>query len=136
MLEFLPDEDANDKKAVSDDEFTEVLVQNGISITDGLNFCANDIEFYKEILKDYATSADSRIKELETTCNSQAIDLYTIKVHALKSVAKTVGDKSVFEKAYALEMASKDKNIVLVKEKNPELIKDYRNKAGIINSIL
>ena len=115
---------------------TEVLVQNGINITDGLNFCANDMDFYKEILKDYAASADDRIKELETTCNSQENNLYTIKVHALKSVAKTVGDKSVFEKAYALEMASKDKNIVLVKEKNPELIKEYREKAGIINSIL
>ena len=136
VLEFLPNEASEEKEQLSDDELTEVLVQNGINITDGLSFCANDIEFYKEILKDYATSADSRIKELETTCNSQAIDLYTIKVHALKSVAKTVGDKSVFEKAYALEMASKDKNIVLVKEKNPELIKDYRNKAGIINSIL
>ena len=135
VLEFLPTEDSEEKKEVSEDELTSILLENGINISDGLNFCADDMDFYKEILKDYATSSEVRIKELETTYNND-LDLYTIKVHALKSVAKTVGDKSVFEKAYALEMASKDRNAVLVKEKNPELIKEYRKKAGIINSIL
>ena len=128
-------EEKEDKKEISEDEFTSVLLENGINISDGLNFCADDMDFYKEILKDYASSSEDRIKELETTYIND-LDLYTIKVHALKSVAKTVGDKSVFEKAYALEMASKDKNTVLVKEKNPELIKEYRKKAGVINSIL
>ena len=135
VLEFLPTEDSEEKKEVSEDELTSVLLENGINISDGLNFCADDMDFYKEILKDYATSSEVRIKELETTYNND-LDLYTVKVHALKSVAKTVGDKSVFEKAYALEMASKDRNAVLVKEKNPELVKEYRKKAGIINSIL
>lgn len=135
VLEFLPSEEKEDKKEISEDEFTSVLLENGINISDGLNFCADDMDFYKEILKDYASSSEDRIKELETTYIND-LDLYTIKVHALKSVAKTVGDKSVFEKAYALEMASKDKNTVLVKEKNPELIKEYRKKAGVINSIL
>ena len=135
VLEFLPTEDLEEKKEVSEDELTSVLLENGINISDGLNFCADDMDFYKEILKDYATSSEVRIKELETTYNND-LDLYTVKVHALKSVAKTVGDKSVFEKAYALEMASKDRNAVLVKEKNPELVKEYRKKAGIINSIL
>ena len=135
VLEFLPTEDLEEKKEVSEDELTSVLLENGINISDGLNFCADDMDFYKEILKDYATSSEVRIKELETTYNND-LDLYTVKVHALKSVAKTVGDRSVFEKAYALEMASKDRNAVLVKEKNPELVKEYRKKAGIINSIL
>ncbi|MBO4421706.1 MAG: response regulator [Lachnospiraceae bacterium] len=135
VLEFLPSEEKEDKKEISEDEFTSVLLENGINISDGLNFCADDMDFYKEILKDYASSSEDRIKELETTYIND-LDLYTIKVHALKSVAKTVGDKSVFEKAYALEMASKDRNAVLVKEKNPEIIKEYRKKAGIINSIL
>ncbi|MCR4992509.1 MAG: response regulator [Lachnospiraceae bacterium] len=135
VLEFLPTEDSEDKKEISEDELASVLLENGINVSDGLNFCADDMDFYKEILKDYATSSEVRIKELETTYNND-LDLYTIKVHALKSVAKTVGDKSVFEKAYALEMASKDRNAVLVKEKNPELVKEYRKKAGIINSIL
>ena len=135
VLEFLPSEDKEANREVSEDELTSVLLENGINMSEGLNFCADDMDFYKEILKDYANSAEDRIKELETTFNND-LDLYTIKVHALKSVAKTVGDKSVFEKAYALEMAAKDKNIVLVKEKNPELIKEYRKKAGVINSIL
>ena len=135
VLEFLPSEDKEANREVSEDELTSVLLENGINMSEGLNFCADDMDFYKEILKDYANSSEDRIKELETTLNND-LDLYTIKVHALKSVAKTVGDKSVFEKAYALEMAAKDKNIVLVKEKNPELIKEYRKKAGVINSIL
>ena len=106
-----------------------------LNVKEGLEYSMDNLDFYKEILKDYATSSEVRIKELETTYNND-LDLYTVKVHALKSVAKTVGDKSVFEKAYALEMASKDRNAVLVKEKNPELVKEYRKKAGIINSIL
>ena len=151
ILEFFPEDengesgddqknkDSNINKDTSSDGIKDIwqyLIDNGINKADGMTYCADDEDFYKEILKEYATTSADRIKELEDAFAIMDLDTYAIKVHALKSVAKTVGDKQVFERAYALEMASKEKNAETVKEKHPELIMQYQKKADIINKVL
>ncbi|MCR4625771.1 MAG: response regulator [Lachnospiraceae bacterium] len=135
VLEFIPDEEDNALN-VSGKDMNKVLEENGIDASEGLKFCANDTEFYKEILKDYAASSEDRIKELNDAFSANDMELYTIKVHALKSVAKTVGDKSVFEKAYNLEMSGKSMDNATIQTKHPELIEEYRAKTEIIRKVL
>jgi signal transduction histidine kinase/CheY-like chemotaxis protein/HPt (histidine-containing phosphotransfer) domain-containing protein len=136
ILEFFPEDEENDDNTDVDEKDIDVILNaNGINTADGLTYCADDEEFYREILNDYANSSDDRIKELEEACAAMDLDNYTIKVHALKSVAKTVGDKNVFEMAYALEMAAKGKDSETVQKKHPDLIAEYKKKAGIIKGI-
>ena len=101
-----------------------------------MTYCADDEDFYKEIIKEYATTSPDRIKELEDAFAVMDLDTYAIKVHALKSVAKTVGDKQIFERAYELEMASKGKKADIVKEKHSDLIENYKKMAQLINKVL
>ena len=136
ILEFFPEDEENEDNTDVDEKDIDVILNaNGSNTADGLTYCADDEEFYREILNDYANSSDDRIKELEEACAAMDLDNYTIKVHALKSVAKTVGDKNVFEMAYALEMAAKGKNSETVQKKHPDLIAEYKKKAGIIKGI-
>jgi CheY-like chemotaxis protein/HPt (histidine-containing phosphotransfer) domain-containing protein len=136
ILEFFPEDEENEDNTDVDEKDIDVILNaNGINTADGLTYCADDEEFYREILNDYANSSDDRIRELEEACAAMDLDNYTIKVHALKSVAKTVGDKNVFEMAYALEMAAKGKDSETVQKKHPDLIAEYKEKAGIIKGI-
>ena len=136
VLEFMPENEADNGKGTSGKDMISTLEENGIATKEGLKFCANDPEFYKEILSEYAKLSEDRIRELDEAFTANDMELYTIKVHALKSVAKTVGDKTVFEKAYYLEMAGKSKDTATIKAKHPELIAEYRAKVKVIMTVL
>ena len=139
ILEFYPeDEESKDAEVsvVDENDIMKYLSDNGINTVDGMTYCADDEDFYKEIIKEYATTSPDRIKELEDAFAVMDLDTYAIKVHALKSVAKTVGDKQIFERAYELEMASKGKKADIVKEKHSDLIENYKKMAQLINKVL
>ena len=114
----------------------QLLNEKEINTSEGLNYCGGDPSFYKEILNDYASTADDRIKELEEAIKNHDLNTYSIKVHALKSVAKTVGDRKVFDMALALETDSKAGKEKDVLQKHPDLIKEYSKKAEFIKNLL
>ena len=137
ILEFEPQNGDEESSGDTKEKDTfGILEENGISTSDGLNYCAGDPDFYREMLSDYVSSMDERIGELENALGSSDLSLYSIKVHALKSVAKTVGDRKVFELALALENDSKAGDGESVGYKHPALIKEYRRKAEIIDNAL
>ncbi|MCR4866417.1 MAG: response regulator [Lachnospiraceae bacterium] len=145
-LEFEPDDDEilefapasqDDNKDDTDMSFVlKTLDDNGVSTKEGLAFCGKDEAFYKEILSDYAKSCETRIKELDEAIESKDWKTYEIKVHALKSTARTVGDKQVFDRAKALEEAAVEENLDLIINWHPQLVTDYRRKAQLIYDLL
>ncbi|MBP5745742.1 MAG: Hpt domain-containing protein, partial [Lachnospiraceae bacterium] len=136
ILEFAPAGE-DDKKDDTDMAFVlKTLDENGVSTKEGLAFCGKDEAFYKEIISDYAKSCENRIKELDGAIESKDWKTYEIKVHALKSTARTVGDKQVFDRAKALEEAAIEENLDLIVNWHSLLARDYRKKAHLIFDLL
>ena len=50
---------------------------------------------------------------------------YTIEVHALKSTSRQIGAEELGELAFELEMAGKEGNIDLIKEKTDRMLEEY-----------
>ena len=137
ILEFAPADETRMQEDKTDMAFVlKTLDDNGVSTKEGLAFCGKDEAFYKEILSDYAKSSETRIKELDEAIKAKDWKTYEIKVHALKSSARTVGDKQVFDRAKALEEAAVEGNLDLIKNWHSKLATDYRKKAQLIYDLL
>ena len=137
ILEFAPADETRMQEDKTDMAFVlKTLDDNGVSTKEGLAFCGKDEAFYKEILSDYAKSSETRIKELDEAIKAKDWKTYEIKVHALKSTARTVGDKQVFDRAKALEEAAVEGNLDLIKNWHSKLATDYRKKAQLIYDLL
>lgn len=91
----------------------------------GIQYFGSD-ELYDEILEDFYRLIDSKADKIEELFNTGNIKDYTIEVHALKSTARMIGATELSEMALSMEMAGKENNVDLIKEKNPELLKMYR----------
>ena len=133
VIEFLPGGFEEEVKNPSSDSVKndpiEMLNSYGIDTTEGMGYCAGDKDFYMEIVSDYSLTAKTRIDEIKDAYDNKDWNLYAIKVHALKSVAKTVGDKEVFEKAKALEAASKSLDTDFVMGNHQQLIDNYDTRT-------
>ena len=140
IFEFYPEEEEIANEAgMAAREFSEVrgdLESLGIKVSDGLSYCGGEEEFYLEILSDYVTTAQEKKNELEEALEAGDYKTYGIKVHALKGVAKTIGDERIFKDALALEMAAKEDRESNVRSQHPELMKVYEEHVRRIREIL
>ncbi len=134
IFEFDPIEETEDTGSSDDEELYTFLRGNGIEPEEGLKYCAGDTAFYREIVSDYANDSKARLDELQEAYTNGDLKLYAVKVHALKSVARTVGDKEIFEKARALEEAAEAKNEDFVKENHEILNKTVMNRSEVIRA--
>ena len=124
------------KGAASDDELLDRLNKAGLSERSGLAYCAGDIGFYREMLSDYAGTAEKRTADIRKAFESGDTENYRILVHSLKSVSKTVGADDVSELAKALENAAKDGDTEYIAAHNDELSEKLTVTAQKINSII
>lgn len=79
--------------------------------------------FYENIEKD-SKELDKYVDAIEVPEN---IELFRIKVHAIKGEALMLGAEMLSEGAKELEIAANDKNIDVIKEKYPYMINYYRS---------
>ncbi len=106
----------------------------GVDFTVGLTYCADDQEFYREMLEEYV--ADSTADELDGYRNAEDWDNYLVKVHALKSASRTIGASALGDQAFALETATREGDHEFVKTHHEELIRDYRKLLTDIQDYL
>ena len=86
----------------------------------GLRYSAESEEMYREFLKMYCDMMPEKKERLEECFEKEDWDDYTIAVHALKSTSLSIGAKILSDKALALEMAGKERNISFIKEYHPD----------------
>lgn len=81
-------------------------------------------------LKEFHKSIESDARLMEDCFNhledSEKLELFRIKVHALKSSAGLIGAEMLSEGARELERAAKESNLELIREKFPYMINYYR----------
>lgn len=78
-----------------------------IHAEEGVKFCGGNAEFL-DALRIFAASLDERAEEIERLYRAGDDENYTIKVHALKSMAKSIGATELSALAAELEQAGKN----------------------------
>ena len=98
----------------------------GIDTEEGMVYCAEDPEFYEEMIGEFASEGQEKIAELQRFYDASDWKNYGIRTHAVKSTARMIGAKGLSEKARALEAASKASEEVIVRDLHAEFINAYR----------
>ena len=101
------------------------LIQIGVNIQLGLDYCCGEHAFYMEMLTMFRTQAVEKRAELVSLYEAEDWNNYTVKVHALKSTALTIGAEQLADKARLLEQAGKNGNIGYIQHDNSALLRLY-----------
>ena len=143
LSRYLPESciKARDNEDLSDDNdakmssFESELPKN-IDTAAGLKNCMDDESFYRELLSDYASSAEERINRLESFKNDGLTEDYRILIHSIKSSSKTVGDLKAAELAQSLEAAAAGRDMQFINEHHREFCEGLRLTAELITKAL
>ncbi|SHK85899.1 response regulator [Fibrobacter sp. UWEL] len=105
-----------------------------INVRMGVLYCANDEEFYKEMLQEYTDGF--KLPEIESAFQKDDWKNYQILVHALKSTSLTIGAEELSKDAKSLEFACKDSDFDFVKENHQRVMKDYESLVSNIKKVM
>ena len=105
---------------------------DGLDYDQGLSYCMDEEEFYREVLWEYASGHEEKVTELEKAFSDQDWKLYTIKVHAIKSTSKMIGAEELSAQAREMEIAASGQDEQLLAERHPDFLAAY---AGLVRSI-
>lgn len=82
----------------------------GIDTEEGLAYCAEDPEFYEEMLSEFVVEGGSGYSDLKKHFENRDWQHYRITAHTMKSTSKMIGANALSEKARELEAACKEGN--------------------------
>ena len=104
----------------------EVLKQvRHVDLQEALRLCAGPA-LLRSTMTDFAEAIDEEAALIEQYCEARDWKNYTIKVHALKSVARLIGANALSNDARFLEGCGNAENEQEIREKTPKLLSDYR----------
>ncbi|MBO5985323.1 MAG: Hpt domain-containing protein, partial [Lachnospiraceae bacterium] len=95
----------------------------------------NEEAFYLELVSDFAKEAPEMQEFLAKSFDKRDWKNYEIKVHALKSAAKTIGAATLSEEARTLEHAAKEGKEDVILSGHAPLMEHYRSVVGTIKNI-
>ncbi len=127
ILEFAPEEsDNSSQRVLSVDEKIGQIREMGISVDDGMTYCAGDKEFYVDMLKEYIDSYEEKSQQLNKLFRTKEWSQYQIYVHALKSTSRTIGANDLSELARSMEEASSKGDGEYIGKYHDKLMTDYK----------
>ena len=137
VFEFLPVEaDADMDTENNKKECLDRLKALGLDTDAALVYAGNSEDFYFELLNDFVNDFDDRSAALNNLLSAQNWKDYEVRVHALKSISKTIGAVALSEEAKTLESAAKDDDMFLLESGHPGLIKHYASLCSAISQAL
>lgn len=92
-------------------------------MSEGIRHCGGSWEFYVELLGDYTDV--NKAQEIHAAYQRGDQKNYEILVHALKSISRTIGAEQMGEYAYTLELAAKEGNKELIRQRHGEIMEYY-----------
>lgn len=111
------------------------LEQIGINGNLGLKNCNGEKDFYLEMLQTYCGQKEENCKTIKKLYEDSNWPGYTAKVHALKSVSRTIGAEHFSRQAEKMEQAGKARNTAYIKECHCHLLWEYENICSRLSSI-
>ena len=86
----------------------ELTKIDDLSIISGLSRVGGDKKLYRDVLRQFCQSTEEDIHALKKHIKDGLWKAYTVRVHAVKSVLATIGNKFLSEWAFRLEKAATD----------------------------
>lgn len=106
----------------------------GLDTKTGLSYCMNVESFYIEMLQEYLKS--DKLARLQQYFQEEDWENYATLAHALKSTSLTIGAISVSEKAKALELEAKARNVDFIRFHHQENMREYQQLMDEIREIV
>lgn len=98
----------------------------GLDTAAGLNY-SGDEEDYLYALRTYADSVSEKAERLENSLKDVKLDDYSLTVHSLKSMSKSIGAKELHEMAKELEAAGRSGDLETLEKDTPHFLTLYRS---------
>lgn len=134
VLEFAPEDATGLFKGTAGQTAVENAAKIGLDTEEGLKYCADDIPFYLDMLKEIVTACPEKTATLQECYDNGNWKDYQIYVHALKSNLRSIGATEISDLAKALEKAAESEDVDLIKEKHGILIGKYKKLAEDIET--
>ena len=99
----------------------------GIDTAEGLAYCADDPQFYEEMLVEYANESEGNLAGLQQFYDRQDWGRYRIIVHSVKNTSQMIGLAAVSDRALLLETAAKEQNTAAILAAHSSFLADYRD---------
>ncbi|MCI8573755.1 MAG: response regulator [Oscillibacter sp.] len=103
----------------------ERLARAGVNVELGLDYCAGDEDFYREMLRLFCAQRKEKRAEIISLYEAANWTDYAVKVHALKSTSLTIGAETLSAQAKALELAGKSGDVDYIRENHAALLCTY-----------
>ena len=115
--------------------FTKLRVL-GIDTDEGLAYCADDAEFYGEMLEEYVSEVGKRLDDLPSHFSSHDWKAYGILAQSIKSSSRMIGAKALSELARELEMATREGAEDTILSGHDRFLTEYRDLAERIRECI
>ncbi len=127
-------EDAGDEPNDFPEDKAWIKEAEGISIEEGIRWSGGVTTFIHS-LEDFLDTIDHNAFVIQTAYDAGDYNLYTIKVHALKTSARIAGAAELSVLAESLEEAGKKEDVGFIREHNDELLSKYRAYKDILSRL-
>lgn len=115
---------------------TEALHRIGIDTEEGIAYCADDPEFYEDMLREYLQESDGRAADLRRFYASQDWSQYGLCAHTVKSTSKMIGAKAVSELAREMELACRSRDAASVLTGHDRFLREYADLADGLRTVM
>ena len=143
LVKYIPAEKLNlhnteNARAIleADTTLSTIEEKGYLNIIDGIEY-SGDVGMYREALKLFYRTIDSKIDEIRGYYDAADWDAYRVKVHALKSSAKIIGAEELSNKARALEIAVNEGDLDYIRDNTAGVLSfygSYKEKLKIIET--
>ena len=107
----------------------------GINADEGLAYCADDLEFYGEMLGEYAREWQESSAELARAFEARDWEAYRIRAHSVKSTSRMIGARGLSDSARELEFAAKEGDVQRIDGMHARFMADYAALADGIRAL-
>ncbi len=114
------------KNKIKEGEFESIDEIDEIDEAAGLTNCGS-LEGYINVLSVFRQTTENKAREIEDLYRKEDIEMYTIKVHALKSSARIIGAGQLSGLARSLEDAGKSGDLDYINANTDKLLSMYRD---------
>lgn len=111
------------------------LARAGVNVELGLDYCAGDEEFFREMLRMFRGQSGDKKAEIAALYEAANWADYAVKVHALKSTSLTIGAQALSAQAKELELAGKRDDADFIRAHHSALLCAYDELCGQLAGI-
>lgn len=108
----------------------------GLNTGEGILFCAEDPEFYEEMLLEYVDAAPAGAEELNRCVRERDWRGYVIRAHSIKNTSRLIGARALSELAREQEAAAKTGDASAVLPRHETFVHAYQKLAEAIQEAL